>query len=97
VFSTEFPFHYLVIVGAAIGAQGVCSLSVNAGDWLKILSTQKLHNNIVEVAVRYPHEPGYDLMRVVTINCSTKTLQGQYGRDMSPGLTKMIAQRVCGN
>ena len=66
-----------------------------ADDWLKILSTQKLYGNRTQVAVRYPYEPGYDAMVVVTINCNTGKTDKQTA--MSPGLVKMIATRVCKN
>ena len=62
-------------------------------DKLKILSTQKLYGNTVEVAVRYPYEPGYDAMVVVIINCNTKKTDEQTA--MSPGLVKEIADKVC--
>lgn len=61
--------------------------------WLKILSTQKLYDNNIEVAVRYPYEPGYDAMVVVIINCNTGKTEKPTA--MSPGLVKMIAARVC--
>lgn len=89
-----FPFIHIIF---AFNIQLVTPLILNADDWLKILSIQKLYGNVVEVAVRYPHEPGYDMMRVVVINCNTKGLKGQDGRDMSPGLIKMIASKVCKN
>jgi len=63
-------------------------------DKLKILSTQKLYGNKVEVAVRYPYEPGYDAMVVVIINCSTKKTEKQ--TPMSPDLVRVIAEKVCG-
>ena len=69
----------------------------SADEWLKILTTQRLHGNIVEAAVRYPHEPGYDMIRVVMINCNTGRVHGTYGRDMSPGLIKLIASKTCSN
>jgi hypothetical protein len=66
----------------------------SADEWL---TTQKLYGNKVEAAVRYPHEPGYDTIRVVTINCNTRKVDGNYGRDMSPDLIRLIASKLCSN
>jgi len=61
--------------------------------WLKILSTQKLYGNNIEVAVRYPYEPGYDAMVVVIVNCNTGKTNEPTA--MSPRVVKIIAARVC--
>jgi hypothetical protein len=62
-------------------------------DDLKILTTQKLYGNKIEVAVRYPYEPGYDAIVVVIIDCNKMNTSERTA--MSPGLVKEIASRVC--
>jgi hypothetical protein len=81
------------VLGFAILSHTLLSAIAAADDWLKILSTQKLYANRIEVAVRYPYEPGYEAMVVVTINCNTGKTDKPTA--MSPGLVKMIATRVC--